>query len=160
LAALSDSIANGIPSLARASIITVTWMASFLHLVKDENLQIMACSILMPQLLESLDYNKDIVERVLASYSMLSLLKSSGVKSVTLSQTIFSFTLVNFSSLFIFIFYFLFFIFYFLFFTTERVSMMSSWDKELLGKLQNLSLVTWTANELVSILTSSSWRPQ
>jgi hypothetical protein len=44
-------------------IITVTWMASFLYLIGDENLQFM-------------DYNKDIEERVLASYSLLSLLKS------------------------------------------------------------------------------------
>jgi hypothetical protein len=89
LAALSDSIANGIPSLARASIITVAWMASFLHVVGDENLHFMACSTLMPRLLESLDYNKDLEERVLASYSLLCLFKSSGVKSFTLSESTF-----------------------------------------------------------------------
>lgn len=116
LAALSDSIANGIPSLARASIITVTWMARILPSVGDENLQSMACSILMPRLLESLDYDKDVEERVLASYSLMSLLK-----------------------------------------TTGRVSLLSSWDKESLGKLQNLSQITWTANELASIIISS-WR--
>jgi hypothetical protein len=44
-------------------IIAVTWMASFLHLVGDENLQFMDC-------------NKDLEERVLASYLLLSLLKS------------------------------------------------------------------------------------
>jgi hypothetical protein len=43
--------------------IAVTWMASFLHLVGDENLQFM-------------DYRKDLVERLSASYSLLSLLKS------------------------------------------------------------------------------------
>ncbi|XP_059439676.1 putative E3 ubiquitin-protein ligase LIN isoform X2 [Corylus avellana] len=118
LAGLSDSIANGIPSLARASMLTVTWMASFLHVVGDENLHFMACSILMPRLLESLDYNKDVEERVLASYSLLCLFKSS-----------------------------------------EHVSLLSSWDKDLISKLQNLSMVTWTANELVSILTSR-WRHQ
>ncbi|KAF5472883.1 hypothetical protein F2P56_009551 [Juglans regia] len=117
LAALSESIANGIPSLARASIITVTWMTSFLHSVGEEDLQSMACSILMPQLLESLYCRKDTEERVLASYSLLNLFKNS-----------------------------------------ECVSMLSSWDKELLGNLQNLSLVTWTARELISIITCSSSR--
>ncbi|XP_041028958.1 putative E3 ubiquitin-protein ligase LIN-1 isoform X2 [Juglans microcarpa x Juglans regia] len=117
LAALSESIANGIPSLARASIITVTWVTSFLHSVGDEDLQSMACSILMPQLLESLDCRKDPEERVLASYSLLNLFKNS-----------------------------------------ECVSMLSSWDKELLGNLQNISLVTWTARELFSIITCSSSR--
>ncbi|KAG6638931.1 hypothetical protein CIPAW_10G066100 [Carya illinoinensis] len=115
LAALSESIANGIPSLAQASIITVTWMTSFLHSVGDEDLQSMACSILMPRLLESMDCRKDPKERVLASYSLLNLFKNS-----------------------------------------ECVSMLSSWDKELLGNLQNLSLVTWTARELISIITCSS----
>ncbi|KAG2688106.1 hypothetical protein I3760_09G078600 [Carya illinoinensis] len=115
LAALSNSIANGIPSLARASIITLTWMTSFLHSIEDEDLHSMTCSILMPQLLESLDFDKDPEERVLASYALLNLMKSS-----------------------------------------ECVSMLSSWDKELLGSLQNLSLVTWTASELISIITSSS----
>ena len=83
LVALSDCIANGIPRLARASIITVTWMTSLLHSVGDENLRSMACSILTPQLLESLNYEKDLEERVLASYSLLSLMKSSGMKSFT-----------------------------------------------------------------------------
>jgi hypothetical protein len=44
-------------------IIAVTWMANFLHLDVDENLQFM-------------DYNKDFEERVSASYLLLSLLKS------------------------------------------------------------------------------------
>jgi hypothetical protein len=37
----------------------------------------------------------------------------------------------------------------------EYIRMVSSVDKELLSKLQNLSLVTWTANELISIITSN-----
>ncbi|XP_041023424.1 putative E3 ubiquitin-protein ligase LIN isoform X2 [Juglans microcarpa x Juglans regia] len=77
LAALSNSIANGIPSLARASIITLTWMTSFLHSIEDEDLHSMTCSIIMPQLLESLDFDKDPEERVLASYALLNLMKSS-----------------------------------------------------------------------------------
>lgn len=115
LVALSDCIANGIPRLARASIITVTWMTSLLHSLGDENLRSMACSILTPRLVESLNYEKDLEERVLASYSLLSLMKSS-----------------------------------------ECVSMLPSYDNELLGHLHNLSLVTWTANELMSIIPSSS----
>lgn len=37
----------------------------------------------------------------------------------------------------------------------EYIPILSSVDKELLSKLQNLSLVTWTASELISIITSN-----
>ncbi|KAK9937101.1 hypothetical protein M0R45_013917 [Rubus argutus] len=116
LAALSDSIANAIPSLARVSLVTLSWMCSFLSTVGDEHVKSMACSILVPQLLKSLNFDKDVEERVLASYSLLNLVKSSG---------------------------------------DEYIPMLSSVNKELLSKLQNLSLVTWTANELISIITSN-----
>ncbi|XP_004295479.1 PREDICTED: putative E3 ubiquitin-protein ligase LIN-2 [Fragaria vesca subsp. vesca] len=116
LVALSDSIANGIPSLARVSLVTLSWMSSYLSTVGNEHLKSMACSILVPQLLESLKFHKDVEERVLASYSLLNLVKSSG---------------------------------------DEYIPMLSSVDREVLSKLQNLSLVTWTANELISIITSN-----
>ncbi|XP_059658092.1 putative E3 ubiquitin-protein ligase LIN-1 [Cornus florida] len=114
LAALSDSISNGIPCLARASLVTVSWISSFLHSVGDENLQSMACSIFVPQLIESLNYDKALEERVLASFSLLSLIKSS-----------------------------------------DCVSKFSKSDKELLSRLRDLSQVTWTASELISVITSS-----
>lgn len=79
LDALSVSISNGISSLSRASLITVSWMSTFLHLVGDENLQLMACSILVPQLVASLSYDKDVEGKVLASYSLLNLTKHSGI---------------------------------------------------------------------------------
>lgn len=79
LSALADSIANGIPSLARASLVTVSWMSTYLHLLQDTMLPSLAFSILMPQLLESLNYDRDHEERVLASYSLLCLLQSSGM---------------------------------------------------------------------------------
>lgn len=78
-AALSDCIMNGIPCLARASLITVSWMCILLYLIKDENIQTMAWSVLVPQLVASLDFNKDVEERVLASCSLLNLTKSSGI---------------------------------------------------------------------------------
>ncbi|XVE51697.1 hypothetical protein DITRI_Ditri02bG0062300 [Diplodiscus trichospermus] len=77
LAALSNSMAKGIPSLARASLLTVAWISSFLHSVRDKDFQSMACSILVPQLLESSNYNQAIEERVLASFSLQQLIKSS-----------------------------------------------------------------------------------
>ncbi|KAK9267132.1 hypothetical protein L1049_009551 [Liquidambar formosana] len=121
LAALSDSIANSIPSLARASLITVSWMSSFLPSIPDENFRSLACSILVPQLLQSLKYDRDLEERVLASYSLLSLIKSSDCSST-----------------------------------------LSPLDEELVSLLRNLSLVTWTATELISIITNSSrhWYPE
>lgn len=114
LSALSDSIANGIPCLARASLVTVSWMSNFLCSMEDESFRWMACSILVPQLIELLSYNRDVEERVIASYSLLNLAKNS-----------------------------------------ECTSMLSSLDhEELVNSLRNLSLVTWTANELMSIITS------
>ncbi|KAI9126620.1 hypothetical protein K1719_002216 [Acacia pycnantha] len=108
VSALSESMANGIPCLARASLVTVSWMSNYLHLFEETELPTMACSILMPQLLQSLNYDRDNEERVLASYSLLRLLK-----------------------------------------TSERCDV--AWrNKESVRHLQNLSLVTWTANELLS----------
>lgn len=83
LSALAESIANGIPSLARASLVTITWMSTYLHhllLVQDSKLSSMEALslILMPQLVESLNYDRDSEKRVLASYSLLCLFKSSG----------------------------------------------------------------------------------
>ncbi|OMO65893.1 Armadillo-like helical [Corchorus olitorius] len=77
LAALSNCMAKGIPSLSRASLLTVTWMSSFVHSVKDKLFQSMACSILVPQLLESSSYNRALEERVLASFSLQQLIKDS-----------------------------------------------------------------------------------
>lgn len=79
LSALADSIANGIPSLARASLTTIAWMSSYLNLVEDGKLPPMAFSILTPQLLQSLNFDNDVEERVLASYSLLCLTKNSGI---------------------------------------------------------------------------------
>jgi hypothetical protein len=80
LSALANSIANGIPCLARASLTTISWMCSYLHLVEDTNLTSMAFSILTPHLLQSLNYDNDVEERVLASYSLLHLTKNSGTE--------------------------------------------------------------------------------
>ncbi|XP_020240577.1 putative E3 ubiquitin-protein ligase LIN isoform X2 [Cajanus cajan] len=115
--ALADSIANGIPYLARASLITISWMSSYLNLVDDKKLPPMVFSILRPHLLQSLNYDKDVEERVLASYSLLYLVKYSGC-----------------------------------------VSDLPSLEKDSLTHLRNLSLVTWTANELISIFSKISWQ--
>ncbi|KAK7303523.1 hypothetical protein RJT34_14430 [Clitoria ternatea] len=115
LSALADSIANGIPCLARASLVTISWMSNRLNLVEDRKFPPMVCSTLRPQLLQSLNYDKDVEERVLASYALLCLIKNSGC-----------------------------------------VSVLSSLDKDSLRHLRNLSLVTWTANELISIFSKSS----
>ncbi|KAE9461479.1 hypothetical protein C3L33_06592, partial [Rhododendron williamsianum] len=115
LSALSDSIANGIPCLARASLVTLSWICSNLHSVSDENLQLEACSTIVPCLIESLNHDRAPEERVLASFTLLALIKSSG-----------------------------------------RFSEISFADKGLMDHLRNLSQLTWTAKELVSIITSSS----
>ncbi|XP_028803205.1 putative E3 ubiquitin-protein ligase LIN [Neltuma alba] len=118
LLGLAESMAHGIPYLSRASLVTVSWMSNYLHLVEDTELPTVASSILMPQLLQSLNYDRDNEERVLASFSLLCLLKASGRCDV-------------------------------------------AWrNKESLRQLQNLSLVTWTAAELLSILSKTSLHPQ
>ncbi|KAK6917052.1 hypothetical protein RJ641_017803 [Dillenia turbinata] len=116
LVALSDCIANGIPCLARASLVTVSWMTTFLQSIVDENLHLIASSTLSPMLLESLKYDRALEERILASFSLLNLTKC----------------------------------------TTQNASLLEPVDEveELIGLLRNLSLVTWTASELVSILKS------
>ncbi|GAV62263.1 hypothetical protein CFOL_v3_05787 [Cephalotus follicularis] len=76
LAALSNSIANGIPNLARASLFTVAWISSSLHGAGDEKYQSMACSILRSQLLESSNYDRALEEMGIASISLLHLTNS------------------------------------------------------------------------------------
>ncbi|GKU92689.1 hypothetical protein SLEP1_g6388 [Rubroshorea leprosula] len=77
LSALSNSIANGIPNLARASLSTVALISSFLHSIGDQDFQSMVCSILMPRLLESSKYDSAPEERLLASFSLQFLRKIS-----------------------------------------------------------------------------------
>ncbi|KAL2494052.1 putative E3 ubiquitin-protein ligase [Forsythia ovata] len=113
LGALSDSMANGIPCLARASLVTVCWMSCGLHSLGDTHLKFAACSVLMPQLVESLNHDRPLEERILASFSLLSLIKG-----------------------------------------TDYFSKPSPANNELLSRLSKLSQVTWTAKELISIMTS------
>ncbi|XP_043701212.1 putative E3 ubiquitin-protein ligase LIN-1 [Telopea speciosissima] len=115
LIALSKCISNGIPSLAWASMVTVAWLSSLLSSIQDASFQSMACLSLVPRLLECLNYDKALEERVLASLSLMNLTKNS-----------------------------------------ECVSMVSRLDKELIGPLRNLTLVTWTAEQLLSIATENS----
>lgn len=73
--AIGESIGNGIPCLARASLVTVAWMSKFVHTVGDGVVEL---STLIRQLIESLNRDNTIEERVLASFSLLALSKSSG----------------------------------------------------------------------------------
>lgn len=78
-AALSKSIANGIPCLARACLVTVAWMSSSLILMENADLQSLASSTLVPRLLESLNYDRALEERVLATLSLLNFVRNSGI---------------------------------------------------------------------------------
>ncbi|KZV29390.1 hypothetical protein F511_15922 [Dorcoceras hygrometricum] len=77
VSSLSNAIGNGISCLSRASLVTVCWMISGLRLFGDEDLQYAACSILVPQLRQSLNYDRALEERILASLSLLTLTKST-----------------------------------------------------------------------------------
>ncbi|KAL4579604.1 hypothetical protein LXL04_015758 [Taraxacum kok-saghyz] len=80
LRAFGESISNGIPCLARASLVTVSWMSKFVDTLGDGDncLQSVAFSTLIHKLIQSLNRDNTIEERVLASFSLLSLSKISG----------------------------------------------------------------------------------
>ncbi|XP_031404070.1 putative E3 ubiquitin-protein ligase LIN [Punica granatum] len=117
LTALSSSIDNGIPVLARASLVTLSWLSVYLPCMEDKDLKSTACSIFVPQMLESINYDRALEERVLASLSLLNLAKSSGLLNLLFALT-----------------------------------------EESMSHLRNLSLVTRTASELISIITTGSKR--
>lgn len=76
LVALSNCISDGIPALVRACLVTITWMSSSLSPLHGCNtFQPLACSILAPKLLDSLSYDRVLEERVLASLSLLNLVR-------------------------------------------------------------------------------------
>ncbi|GMI77790.1 hypothetical protein HRI_001448300 [Hibiscus trionum] len=76
LAALSNSMAKGVPSLARASLVTIAWMSRFLNSVRHKDFHAMACSILVPRLLESSNPDRVLEERALATFSLQQIIKS------------------------------------------------------------------------------------
>ncbi|TMW98184.1 hypothetical protein EJD97_004375 [Solanum chilense] len=119
LSGLVDSIANGIPCLGRASLVTVTWMSNFFCFIEDKGVQSLVYSELIPELIKLLKYNNAIEERVLASLSLLKLANNS-----------------------------------------DYLAKLSPLDKDLINDLHQLSEVTWTAKELVSIISSSSRHQQ
>jgi hypothetical protein len=79
LTALSNCISDGIPSLSRSCLITVAWMSSSLSPLRGCNdFQPLACSVLAPKLLDSLSYDRVLEERVLASLSLLNVVRHPG----------------------------------------------------------------------------------
>ncbi|CAN4081888.1 unnamed protein product [Withania somnifera] len=118
LSGLVDSIANGIPCLGRASLVTVTWMSNFSCFIEDKGVRSLVYSELIPELMKLLKYNNAIEERVLASLSLVRLANNS-----------------------------------------DYLAKLSPLDKELISNLHKLSEVTWTAKELISIISSRS-KPQ
>uniref|UniRef100_A0A453NG48 Putative E3 ubiquitin-protein ligase LIN ARM-like domain-containing protein n=1 Tax=Aegilops tauschii subsp. strangulata TaxID=200361 RepID=A0A453NG48_AEGTS len=76
LAALSNCISDGIPTLVRACLVTVAWMSSSLSPLHGCNtFQPLACSVLAAKLLDRLSYDRVMEERVLASLSLLNLVR-------------------------------------------------------------------------------------
>lgn len=79
IGALGEAITNGIPCLARASLVTVAWMSKFVNTAGDGGiLQSVEFSTLIRRLIESLNRDNTIEERVLASFALHALSKSSG----------------------------------------------------------------------------------
>lgn len=140
LSALSTSMTSCIPSLAKACLVMVSWMSKYLFVVTDDKLCLMAPSILVPPLIKYLNYDKDVEDRVLASYSLLNLSKYTGKSSFTLHFQ----SSITPNILIV------------LLFCIECKHIFRLFDEEALDHLRNLSLVTWTAEELISIVESGS----
>lgn len=80
LIALSNCIGDWIPNLARSCLVTIAWISCSISSSKGAHrLMSFACSILAPRLLESLNYDRALEERVLASLSLLHFAKQTGV---------------------------------------------------------------------------------
>ncbi|XP_073004624.1 putative E3 ubiquitin-protein ligase LIN-1 [Typha latifolia] len=76
LVALSNCISDGTPNLARSCLVTVAWISSSLSSLHSSNsFQPLACSILAPRLLESLNYDRSLEERALASLSLINFVR-------------------------------------------------------------------------------------
>ncbi|KAH7654478.1 Armadillo-like helical-containing protein [Dioscorea alata] len=78
LVALSNCIGDWIPNLARSCLVTIAWISCSISSSKGAHrLMSFACSILAPRLLESLNYDRALEERVLASLSLLHFAKQT-----------------------------------------------------------------------------------
>ncbi|XP_042019284.1 putative E3 ubiquitin-protein ligase LIN [Salvia splendens] len=78
LSALSESVANSIPSLARACLVTICWISSHLPSLGERDLRLAACSIIAPRLMECLiDNSNNLEEKILASFSLYSLINGT-----------------------------------------------------------------------------------
>ncbi|OWM71744.1 hypothetical protein CDL15_Pgr005932 [Punica granatum] len=71
------------------SLVTLSWLSGFLPCMEDKDLKSTACSIFVPQMLESINYDRAPEERVLASLSLLNLAKSSGTAGPTLADELY-----------------------------------------------------------------------
>jgi hypothetical protein len=79
LTALSSCISDGTPSLSRSCLVSVAWMSSSLSPLRGCNdFQPLACSVLASKLLDSLSYDRVLEERVLASLSLLNVVRHPG----------------------------------------------------------------------------------
>lgn len=91
LTALSSSIDNGTTVLARASLITLSWLSRYIDSIEDKDLRSTACSTFIPQMIKSMKYDRALEERVLASFSLLNLVKGSGTVGLTQADDLFFF---------------------------------------------------------------------
>ncbi|XP_048229373.1 putative E3 ubiquitin-protein ligase LIN isoform X2 [Ricinus communis] len=81
LAALSNSIANGIQNLAQSCLYTVSWMNRILQSIKDETSQSGAHSVIGAELTESSNYERALYPSILPS-KLQHLIKSSECLSI------------------------------------------------------------------------------
>eukprot|EP01018_Ginkgo_biloba_P029292 Gb_13711 [translate_table: standard] len=77
--ALARSLSSGIPELAKPCLVTATWLNCALASMPDTGMQLVACSILLPQLIKSLQPDRQVKERALASLSLHSYMKNPDI---------------------------------------------------------------------------------
>lgn len=115
--ALAKSLSSGIPDLAKPCLVTATWLSDALASMPDNGMQLVACSILLPQLVKILQPDYQLEERVLASLSLHSYMKNP-----------------------------------------ECIPLLSNFAQEIVGPLARLKWITWTAKEVLNIVTKDSLR--
>lgn len=115
--ALAKSLSSGIPDLAKPCLVTATWLSDALASMPDNGMQLVACSILLPQLVKILQPDYQLEERVLASLSLHSYMKNP-----------------------------------------ECIPLLSNFAQEIIGPLARLEWITWTAKEVLNIVTKDSLR--
>ncbi|GLJ39830.1 hypothetical protein SUGI_0814240 [Cryptomeria japonica] len=74
--ALAKSLSGRVPELAKPCLVTAAWVNCALASMPDTGMQLVACSILLPQLVGCLRHDRQVEERILATLSLHSYMQN------------------------------------------------------------------------------------